>query len=482
MNNHEFHMINEDQLRAAAAKGVGGAGATEEGAAAAAAAAVAAEAAAPSYLQSYLNSGVGVGGIGCGPASVLPELISGMTTVDYQHQGLNRATSGSSPTSIPPILSLKHPFASFGTSKMHADGSYSLAPVTMKYRNIGKNGLRVPLLAFAAWQCFGQLDEAVADSVLTTAYENGINYFDTGDAFAGGAAEVMLGSILKRKAWRRSSYIVSSKLFWKGGPSTHLGGGLSRKFIIEAVEASLRRLQLKYIDILIIHKLDAMCPMEEIVRTMSYLIKNGIIFYWGCSRFAPMHLSEAFCIARQFNCPPPIAEQMLYDMNVREKMELQMLELFHKSGIGCITWSPISLSNDPGIVLLTRRQTFWGSGLGGGGGGYFGATTAKCTELVKLCAKLGCDLTQLSLAWSLQNENVNTVLITASSVPELFQKLNAIKLYSLLNTSINEEIERILQNNPVLKRQMAKTPSITVDVPEPTVGSGDGDEAEEVGD
>ena len=165
---------------------------------------------------------------------------------------------------------------------------------------------------------------------------------------------------------------------------------------------------------------------------MSYLIKNGIIFYWGCSRFAPMHLSEAFCIARQFNCPPPIAEQMLYDMNVREKMELQMLELFHKSGIGCITWSPISLSNDPGIVLLTRRQTFWGSGLGGGGGGYFGATTAKCTELVKLCTKLGCDLTQLSLAWSLQNENVNTVLITASSVPELFQKLNAIKVGDFL--------------------------------------------------
>lgn len=168
---------------------------------------------------------------------------------------------------------------------------------------------------------------------------------------------------------------------------------------------------------------------------MSYLIKNGIIFYWGCSRFAPMHLSEAFCIARQFNCPPPICEQMLYDMNVREKMELQMLELFHKSGIGCITWSPISMANDEGITLLTRRQTFWAGNSGGvaGGGGYCAGGPVKCAELLKLCVKLGCDLTQLSLAWSLQNENVNCILVTASSVSELFQKLNAIKVSLFLN-------------------------------------------------
>lgn len=105
----------------------------------------------------------------------------------------------------------------------------------------------------------------MADEILTTAFENGINYFDTGDAFCNGQSEIVLGNILKKKDWARNSYIVSSKIFWKNGPSTHLGGGLSRKFIIEAVEASLRRLQLKYIDILIIHKLDAMCPMEEIV-------------------------------------------------------------------------------------------------------------------------------------------------------------------------------------------------------------------------
>ena len=123
-------------------------------------------------------------------------------------------------------------------------------------------------MAFSAWNSFcDTIEESAAEDILTAAYESGINYFDTGDAFGIGEAEVRLGSILKKKNWLRSSYIVSTKIFWKGGPSTHLGGGLSRKFIIEAVEASLRRLNLKYIDILLIQKLDAACPMEEASRS-----------------------------------------------------------------------------------------------------------------------------------------------------------------------------------------------------------------------
>lgn len=118
---------------------------------------------------------------------------------------------------------------------------------------------------------------------------------------------------------------------------------------------------------------------------MSYLINNGIIFYWATSRFSPMHIAEAFSIARHFNCPPPICEQMEYHMFTRDKMELQMLELFHKAGTGCITWSPISLQNDEGINFITRKQNK--------------DTNDKIKELMKLCQKLHCDLTQLSLGW-----------------------------------------------------------------------------------
>lgn len=306
-------------------------------------------------------------------------------------------------------------------------------------RNIGKNGLKVPLLGFSAWNSFSEnISEEAADALVTMAYEHGVNYFDTGDGFNNGQSELMLGKILKRKSWPRSSYLVSTKIFWKGGPSAHLGEGLSRKFIIEAVEASLRRLQLRYIDLLVINKLDAMCPMEEIVRTMSYLINNGIIFYWGTSRFSPMHISEAFSISRKFNCPPPICEQMEYHMLFRDKMELQMLELFHKSGIGCIVWSPSSLQNDHGIQLITRKPNAYEAK---------SFLALKYPKLMKLCDRIGCDLVQLSLgkhwkifrtsstrslfpstAWCLQNENVNCVLISATSLQELRNKLDSIKV------------------------------------------------------
>ena len=299
---------------------------------------------------------------------------------------------------------------------------------SMKYRNVGKNGIRLPLLAFSAWNNFALLSDDKADEVLTVAYENGINYFDTGDAFGSGDAEAVLGRVLAHKSWPRSSYVVSTKIFAKSGPTTHLGGGLSRKFIIEAVEASLKRLNMKYLDILIIHKLDAMCPMEEIVRTMSYLINRGLIFYWGTSRFAPMHIAEAFAISRQFNCPPPICEQMEYHMDVRDKMELQMLELFHKAGIGCITWSPISVQNDPGVAFISRRnyQIFQESSH------RMGFSNPKFEQLQKLCQSLGCDLSQLSLAWCLQNENVNCILVSASSAPEMLQKIQSIKVRLLI--------------------------------------------------
>ncbi|XP_027204208.1 voltage-gated potassium channel subunit beta-2-like [Dermatophagoides pteronyssinus] len=323
--------------------------------------------------------------------------------------------------------------------------------VAMKYRNIGKNGLRVPILAFSAWNSFSHVSENIAENIISVALENGINYFDTGDAFENGRAEILLGNVLKRSQWPRNSYIISTKIFWKTGPSAHMGAGLSRKFIIEAVEESLRRLQMKYIDIVIIHKLDAMCPMEEIVRTMSYLINRGLILYWGTSRFSTMHIAEAFSISRQFNCPPSICEQMEYHMFNRDKMELQMLELFHKAGIGCITWSPFSLQNDEGISHITRRQQNKEDKL-------------KFKELQKLCDKLDCDLTQLALAWCLQNENVNCILVTATTVAELYQKLNSIKIYPVLTEIVNNEIELILENNPVIKRQHPKTPSITIDV------------------
>lgn len=143
------------------------------------------------------------------------------------------------------------------------------------------------------------------------AYEHGVNYFDTGDGFANGRCEVILGNVLRKKNWRRNSYIVSTKLCWTTGPSVSpTTPALSRKFIIEALEASLKRLQLSYVDIVIVNKLDGMCPMEEIVRAMQHILDKGQAHYWGTSRWSPVHIMEAFTVARQFNLTPPSVEQV----------------------------------------------------------------------------------------------------------------------------------------------------------------------------
>lgn len=146
------------------------------------------------------------------------------------------------------------------------------------------------------------------------AYDHGVSLFDTGDGFANGRCESLLGSILRRKNWRRSSFLVSSKLFWTSGPSAFVPSpSLSRKFIVEAVQSCLQRLQLSYLDIVVINKLDGMCPMEEIVRSMQHLLDKGLVHYWGTSRWSPVHIMEAFTVARQFNLTPPTLEQVRVD-------------------------------------------------------------------------------------------------------------------------------------------------------------------------
>lgn len=246
------------------------------------------------------------------------------------------------------------------------------------------------MVGFSAWSAFGtRLSEQAAEELISVAYDNGVNYFDTGDGYVNGRCEVMLGNILRKRAWRRSSYVVATKLFWNAGPSAVVGApALSRKFIIEAVEASLKRLQLRYVDIVLINKLDGMCPMEEIVRAMAHILDKGLACYWGTSRWSPVHIMEAFTVARQFNCPPPTCEQMEYHMFTRDKMELYMPEMYHKLGVGVVSWSPYSLNNDDGIQLISRRAANVEDKA---------LRTAKQLELNPITSKLGCDPAQFAI-------------------------------------------------------------------------------------
>lgn len=184
--------------------------------------------------------------------------------------------------------------------------------VQLGCRNLGKSGIKVPLLGLAVWSAFGsRISDQTAEEVISMAYDHGVSLFDTGDGFGNGRAEALLGSILRKKNWKRSSFLVSSKLFWTSGPSAFVPApSLSRKFILEAVTSCLSRLQLSYLDIVLVNKLDGMCPMEEIVRAMQHLLDRGLVHYWGTSRWSPVHIMEAFTVARQFNLTPPTLEQV----------------------------------------------------------------------------------------------------------------------------------------------------------------------------
>uniref|UniRef100_A0A8I3X4H0 Voltage-gated potassium channel subunit beta-2 n=5 Tax=Simiiformes TaxID=314293 RepID=A0A8I3X4H0_CALJA len=316
------------------------------------------------------------------------------------------------------------------------------------YRNLGKSGLRVSCLGLGTWVTFGgQITDEMAEQLMTLAYDNGINLFDTAEVYAAGKAEVVLGNIIKKKGWRRSSLVITTKIFWGGKAETERG--LSRKHIIEGLKASLERLQLEYVDVVFANRPDPNTPMEgdpfsssksrtfiieETVRAMTHVINQGMAMYWGTSRWSSMEIMEAYSVARQFNLTPPICEQAEYHMFQREKVEVQLPELFHKIGVGAMTWSPlacgiVSGKYDSGIPPYSRAslkgyQWLKDKILSEEGR----RQQAKLKELQALAERLGCTLPQLAIAWCLRNEGVSSVLLGASNADQLMENIGAIQV------------------------------------------------------
>ncbi|XP_055043734.2 voltage-gated potassium channel subunit beta-1-like isoform X2 [Misgurnus anguillicaudatus] len=327
----------------------------------------------------------------------------------------------------------------------------------LRYRNLGKSGLRVSCLGLGTWVTFGgQVTDEVAEQIMTLAYENGINLFDTAEVYATGKAEMVLGNIIKKKGWRRSSLVITTKIYWGGKAETERG--LSRKHIIEGLKASLERLQLEYVDVVFANRPDPNTPMEETVRAMTHVINQGMAMYWGTSRWSSMEIMEAYSVARQFNLIPPVCEQAEYHMFQREKVEVQLPELFHKIGVGAMTWSPlacgiISGKYDSGVPPCSRAslkgyQWLKDKILSEEGR----RQQAKLKELQAIAERLGCTLPQLAIAWCLRNEGVSCVLLGASSTDQLMENIGAIQVLPKLSSSIIHEVDSILGNKPYSKK------------------------------
>ncbi|MGZ5537615.1 MAG: aldo/keto reductase, partial [Chthoniobacterales bacterium] len=291
-----------------------------------------------------------------------------------------------------------------------------------------------------------------AEELMSIAYDAGVNFFDNAEAYANGKAEIVMGNIFKRKKWLRDTFVVSSKVFWGGDlPNQE---GLSRKHVFEACHAALKRLQVEYLDLYFCHRPDPNTPIEETVRAMSDLVRQGKVLYWGTSEWSAEQISEAHKIARELRDVPPTMEQPQYNMFHREKVEREFAPLYDTVGLGTTIWSPLASGlltgkyndGDPGGTRISLKNYEWLRD-------QFETAEArsrlaKVKQLVKVADDLGTTLPRLALAWCLKNPNVSTVITGASKPKQVRENMKAGELVPQLTNEVMQRIEKILQNKP----------------------------------
>jgi voltage-dependent potassium channel beta subunit len=324
----------------------------------------------------------------------------------------------------------------------------------MEYRRLGKSGLQVSALSFGSWVTFGkQIGDTTADELMSIAYDGGVNFFDNAEIYSRGKSEIVMGEILKKKTWSRSSYVLSSKVFFGFEEDKPNQKGLSRKHIIEGCHAALKRLQVDYVDLLFCHRPDKNTPIEETVWAMNTLIQQGKILYWGTSEWANDEIMAAFVFAEKNHLIGPTMEQPQFNMFERTKIEKDFLLLFRDYGLGTTIWSPLASglltgkynTAMPSDTRLTIEGMDWLKERTLGD-----QSRIDKTKLLDVLAKeLGTTLPKLGIAWCVKNPNVSTAILGASKPEQLKENLTSLEVLPLLTNEVMEKIEIILQNKPV---------------------------------
>ncbi len=328
----------------------------------------------------------------------------------------------------------------------------------MDYRRLGKSGLKVSEFSFGSWVTFGkQVDGGDAKTLMSAAYDAGVNFFDNAEGYEAGNSETLMGEALASLKWSRDSYIVSSKVFWGGTKPTQRG--LSAKHVTEACHAALRRLQVDHLDLYFCHRPDIETPIEETVRAMHNLIAQGKVLYWGTSEWSGQQITEAHLVARAHGLTPPTMEQPQYNLFERQKVEADYLPIYETFGLGTTIWSPLasglltgkyndgippdSRVNLPGYEWL-RDQMQSEAGK---------ARLVKVKALAKLAADNGLPVHHLALLWCLQNPRVSTVILGASRKAQLQDNLSALDAKSKMTPDVLAAVEAIVQTKPDLPQR-----------------------------
>ena len=315
----------------------------------------------------------------------------------------------------------------------------------MEYRRLGGTGLKVSVLSFGSWVTFGpQLAGNLAEDCLSAAYDAGVNFFDNAEAYAGGESERIMGEAIRSLGWERNSYVISTKLFWGLGSGVNMRNTLNRKYLMQAIDGSLDRLGLDFVDLVYCHRADPDTPLEETVWAMSDMISAGKALYWGTSEWPAEALREAWDIAERHHLHKPVVEQPQYNLLWRDRVEQEYAPLYEGIGLGLTTWSPLAsgllsgkyLDGVPEGSRATLPGYEWLRDL---------LTDAdrnqSVARLQEIADELGCTLAQLSIAWCAKNPNVSSVITGASRVEQVHENLAALEVMPKLTDEVMTRIQ-----------------------------------------
>ena len=321
--------------------------------------------------------------------------------------------------------------------------------MTMQYRRLGRSGLQVSVLSFGSWVTFGPQLAAGggAEECLSAAYEAGINFFDNAESYAGGESERIMGESIRHLGWPRHSYVVSTKLFWGIHDGVvNMRNTLNRKYLSQAIDASLERFGLDFVDLVFCHRADPSTPIEETVWAMSDMVSSGKALYWGTSEWTADEIRAAWGIAERHHLHKPVMEQPQYNLFTRRRVEQEYARLYDDIGLGLTTWSPLASG-----LLTGKYLDGIPSGSRGALAGYEWLQKSlrdpdrnnAVRELQEVARSLDATLSQLAIAWCARNPHVSTVITGASRVSQLRENLEALAVLERLDDDVAGRIDAL---------------------------------------